>query len=165
MPITIAGSGTITGISAGGLPDDSIIAADIAAGAVTTAKVADANITAAKLDGAQSGSAPIYGARAWVNFNGTGTVAIRASGNVSSITDNGTGDYTVNFTTAMADANYCVVSTAQRGDSTAGGIIGQVQGTTANAYTSITTTSARIRTINVAEATVDPLCVSVAIFR
>ena len=110
MPITIAGSGTITGISAGGLPDDSIIAADIAAGAVTTAKVADANITAAKLDGAQSGSAPIYAARAWVNFNGTGVVAIRASGNVSSITDNGVGDYTVNFTTAMADANYSMTS-------------------------------------------------------
>ena len=49
--------------------------------------------------------------RAWVNFNGTGTVAIRASGNVSSITDNGTGDYTVNFTTAMPDANYSVVGT------------------------------------------------------
>ena len=44
--------------------------------------------------------------RAWVNFNGTGTVAIRASFNVSSITDNGTGDYTVNFATAMPDANY-----------------------------------------------------------
>jgi hypothetical protein len=53
-----------------------------------------------------SGSAPVYSCRAWVNFNGTGTVAIRASGNVSSITDNGTGDYTVNFTTAMPDANY-----------------------------------------------------------
>jgi hypothetical protein len=50
--------------------------------------------------------ATAYGCRAWVNFNGTGTVAIRASGNVSSITDNGTGDYTVNFTTAMPDANY-----------------------------------------------------------
>ena len=47
-----------------------------------------------------------YLCRAWVNFNGTGTVAIRASGNVSTITDNGTGDYTVNFTTAMPDANY-----------------------------------------------------------
>jgi hypothetical protein len=44
--------------------------------------------------------------RAWVNFNGTGTVAIRASFNVTSITDNGTGNYTVNFTTAMTDANY-----------------------------------------------------------
>lgn len=49
-----------------------------------------------------------YGCRAWVNFNGTGTVAIRASGNVTSITDNGTGDYTVNFTNAMPDANYSV---------------------------------------------------------
>jgi hypothetical protein len=47
--------------------------------------------------------------RAWVNFNGTGTVAIRASFNVSSITDNGTGDYTVNFTTALPDANYSAV--------------------------------------------------------
>lgn len=46
-------------------------------------------------------------AKAWVNFNGTGTVAIRRAFNVSSITDNGTGDYTVNFTNAMADANYC----------------------------------------------------------
>ena len=53
-----------------------------------------------------SGTAPIYACRAWVNFNGTGTVAIRASGNVSSITDNGVGDYTVNFTNAMPDANY-----------------------------------------------------------
>jgi hypothetical protein len=47
-------------------------------------------------------------AKAWVNFNGTGTVAINASYNVSSITDNGTGIYTVNFTNAFADANYCV---------------------------------------------------------
>jgi hypothetical protein len=53
-----------------------------------------------------SGSAPIYACRAWVNFNGRGTVAIRASGNVSSITDNGVGNYTVNFTTAMQDAVY-----------------------------------------------------------
>jgi hypothetical protein len=52
--------------------------------------------------------ATAYGCRAWVNFNGTGTVAIRASGNVTSITDNGTGNYTVNFTTAMPDGNYTV---------------------------------------------------------
>jgi len=86
MPMTLSGDGTITGLAAGGLPD--------------------ASITAAELSGAQNGSAPIYGARAWVNFNGTGTVAIRASGNVSSITDNGAGDYTINFTIAMSDANY-----------------------------------------------------------
>lgn len=53
--------------------------------------------------------ATAYGCRAWVNFNGTGTVAIRASGNVSSITDNGTGDYTVNFTNAMPDTDYVTV--------------------------------------------------------
>jgi len=58
-----------------------------------------------------SGSAPSYACRAWVNFNGTGTVAIRASGNVSSITDNSAGDYTVNFTTAMQDANYACFGT------------------------------------------------------
>lgn len=56
--------------------------------------------------------ATAYGCRAWVNFNGTGTVAIRASGNVSSITDNGTGDYTVNFSTAMPDANYSICGMA-----------------------------------------------------
>jgi hypothetical protein len=60
-----------------------------------------------------TGSPAINGlARAWVNFNGTGTVAIRASLNVSSITDNGTGDYTVNFTAALSDTNYsALVST------------------------------------------------------
>ena len=60
--------------------------------------------------------ATAYGCRAWVNFNGTGTVAIRASGNVTSITDNGTGDYTVNFTTAMPDANYAATSNASSGN-------------------------------------------------
>jgi len=55
------------------------------------------------------GTAPIYACRAWVNFNGTGTVAIRASGNVSSITDNGDGLYVVNFTTAMPDSNYAAL--------------------------------------------------------
>jgi hypothetical protein len=63
-----------------------------------------------------TGSTPSYLCRAWVNFNGAGTVAIRASGNVSSITDNGVGDYTVNFTTAMPDANFCAEITA--GDNT-----------------------------------------------
>jgi hypothetical protein len=52
-------------------------------------------------------------AKAWVNFDGTGTVAIRASFNVSSITDNGTGAYTVNFTNPMADANYAIAATAR----------------------------------------------------
>jgi len=55
-----------------------------------------------------SGSAPMYACRAWVNFDGTGTVAIRASGNVSSVTDVGVGNYRVNFATDMEDANYVV---------------------------------------------------------
>ena len=90
---------------------------------VTTSTGSGANVlgtsptlTTPTFDSAQlptiSGTAPLYMCRAWVNFNGTGTVAIRASGNVSSITDNGTGDYTVNFTTALADANYSLSGTA-----------------------------------------------------
>ena len=67
-----------------------------------------------------SGSAPVYACRAWVNFNGTGTVAIRASGNVSSITDNGTGDYTVNFATSMPDGNYSMAGVYSK-DTTTGG--------------------------------------------
>ncbi len=59
-----------------------------------------------------SGSAPSYTCRAWVNFNGSGTVAIRGSGNVSSITDNGVGYYTINITTAMPDTNYNAVGAA-----------------------------------------------------
>lgn len=72
-----------------------------------------------------SGDAPIFGCRAWVNFDGTrdstGAVStantarlIRASGNVSSVVRNGTGDYTVNFTTAMPDANYSAVGSSSQ---------------------------------------------------
>jgi hypothetical protein len=79
-------------------------------GTIGTSASGSANLPAVKTALNASGSAPIFACRAWVNFNGTGTVAIRDSGNVSSITDNGTGDYTVNFTTAMTDANYCIAS-------------------------------------------------------
>jgi len=75
----------------------------------STGTIATAESTLSQFNA--SGSAPVYAARAWVNFNGTSTVAIRASGNVSSITDNGVGLYTVNFTTAMSDANYSTVLT------------------------------------------------------
>jgi hypothetical protein len=82
--------------------------------------------------------ATAFGCRAWVNFNGTGTPAIRASGNVSSITDNGTGDYTVNFTTAMPDANYA--ATFAGGDGFYGSVV------TIAFQTAPTTSSMRIRT-------------------
>lgn len=77
---------------------------------LTSPTLTTPNINSAQI-ATVSGTAPLYMCRAWVNFNGTGTVAIRASGNVSSITDNGTGDYTVNFTTAMPDVNYCSLAT------------------------------------------------------
>jgi hypothetical protein len=75
-----------------------------------TQTLTNKTLTTPNIDSAQfatvTGTAPLYAARAWVNFDGTGTPAIRASGNVTSITDNGTGDYTLNFTTAMPDADY-----------------------------------------------------------
>jgi hypothetical protein len=109
MPTIIDGSGSATfqtplPLAQGGSGNTT--------GNVASSQVADAfNAT---------GSAPLFACRAWVNFNGTGTVAIRASGNVSSITDNGTGDYTVNFTNAMPDANYNAVGCAGNSDPSIG---------------------------------------------
>ena len=103
-------------------------------------------------------SAVAYGCRVWVNFNGTGTVAIRASGNVSSITDNGTGSYTVNFTTALPDTNYAFVSTAR--NTTVGGVTSESPATVA------TTTSANLFTYKSStNVATDADYVSVAIFR
>lgn len=78
-------------------------------GAIGSAVTMSANQSCVKTALNASGNPPIYACRAWVNFNGKNTVAIRDSGNVSSITDNGNGDYTVTFTTAMPDANHCAV--------------------------------------------------------
>jgi hypothetical protein len=73
-----------------------------------------------------TGSAPVYACRAWVAFNGTGTVSIRGSGNVTSITDRGTGQYTVNLTTAMADTNYAVLATPMKDSTDDGYVMGGV---------------------------------------
>jgi hypothetical protein len=94
--------------------------------------------------------------RAWINFNGTGTVAIRASGNVSSITDNGTGDYTVNFTTALVDANYSAAYTVSL--STGAGF-----GETTNS--GLATTTARCRSVNDAGTLVDATIACASFFR
>jgi len=77
---------------------------------LTASSIPNASITAPRLNGAQAGSAPIYGVRAWCVFNGTltGTNAPTAGGNISTVTRNGLGDYTVTFSTAMPSANYCV---------------------------------------------------------
>ncbi len=100
--------------------------------------------------------------RAWVNFNGTDTVAINASFNVSSITDNGTGDYTVNFTTAITDANFCTVTDIKQNESNSSG--GTITSNLAN-YTN-TTSTIRIHTFEAtAGANADVLVCNVAIFR
>lgn len=110
-----------------------------------------------------SGSAPVYACRAWVNFNGTGTVAIRASGNVSSITDGGVGLYTVNFTTAMPDANYSVTLAGrwQSGvDASGAWAVVNTNGTS-----NITTTAVSILTANTSGSLADSPFIGVSIFR
>ena len=110
-------------------------------------------------------AATAYGCRAWVNFNGTGTVAIRASGNVSSITDNGTGDYTVNFTTAMPDANYTPVFGVQA-DQISSTNYGNVIGDIARFSNALQTTSARLGWgVGGSSYRYNPTTATVAIFR
>lgn len=95
-------------------------------------------------------------AKAWVNFNGTGTVAIRAAFNVSSITDNGTGDYTANFVTPMPDANYALVGSLEG----AGGALG------ASTATAAQTTSRRLIAFTTSPiVAADNVAVMVAFFR
>ena len=100
-----------------------------------------------------------YSCRAWVNFNGDGTVAIRASGNVTSITDNGTGDYTANFTTAMPDANY--------GYALSGSQVGANQSNINPRDGGFATSSFRITTFNMdaSPAARDYDLVSISVFR
>jgi hypothetical protein len=110
-------------------------------------------------DGTNSTSATncIQGsAKAWVNFNGTGTVAIRASYNVSSITDNGTGDYTINFATAFSNTNYAVVGGAGNG--------GTFSFVTPNAGTKTTTATGIYATASSLIALGDPTTVCIAVF-
>lgn len=107
-------------------------------------------------DAAGSNTVPIAdvingSAKAWVNFNGTGTVAIRADYNVDSITDNGTGDYTINFTTALTDADYPAVS--------------RIQGAGYSYGVSQTASSVRVQAVNTGGSAVDTSQMSVAVFR
>ena len=170
-----SGSASLTVASATGITSGMFIVGEGIAPGTTVSSIASTTVTMSANAGATLSSDPVafYIAnkslspgsvagqlcRAWVNFNGTGTVAIRASFNVSSITDNGTGDYTVNFTTALVDANYALVAQAGNG------------GTAQTAGTSFTgaaptTTAARILVDNGTGATVaDREYVFVAIFR
>ena len=151
MSLTLSGSGTIGGLVAGGLPDATITSAELASNAVDSQTLTLLHA---------SGSAPVYACRAWVNFNGTGTVAIRSSGNVSSITDNGTGDYTVNFTTAMPDANYAATCGGTRSDGVQPTILGII-----SSVTSPTTSLVRIGNKDDDGPFKDALYACVSIFR
>jgi hypothetical protein len=126
--------------------------------AFVTNSIEQARIDSAGLFKFNSGygsAATAYGCRAWVNFNGTGTVAIRASGNVSSITDGGVGQYTVNLTTAIVDTNYSVV---------AGNGNNAVANTSSN-ITNITSSSAVAFTHYEANGSQDVAQLFLAIFR
>lgn len=100
--------------------------------------------------------------RAWVNFNGT-TAGIRASFNVSSVTRNGTGDYTVTFTNAMPDTNYAAVSSGQLDNS--GSANGDVITGGYRSATSHSTTSYRTSTVNSGGVVTDPVVYELAVFR
>jgi hypothetical protein len=125
----------LTRIQSLGITDGTIVNADINASAA---------IAGTKLTG-------VNDAKAWVNFNGTGTPAIREDFNVTSITDNGTGDYTVNFTTALTDANYAVPTSSQSG--------------TFNGTGTLTTTSVVFNTFNTALSPFDSSVCMIAVFR
>ena len=127
---------------------------------LTSPTLTTPNINSAQIP-TVSGTAPLYMCRAWVNFKGTATVTILASGNVTSITDNGTGDYTINFTTAMPDANY-FVSNGGSGNGTGapGSFVFVLKGTTAP-----TTNAVRIASIYINGSFQDGDPIGVAIFR
>lgn len=139
-----------TGILPGSYKDGSIVDTDLAL---------SANSAPVKTALNAAGGAPIFACRAWVNFNGTGTVAIRASGNVSSITDNGTGDYTVNFTTAMPDANYAMVANGRDSSNRSDVGIFQISGGLK------TTTKIQVRTININTVAYDFIIAEIIFFR
>jgi hypothetical protein len=118
-------------------------------------------------DGSIGGTCLTQTCRAWVNFNGTGTVAIRASYNVSSITDNNVGDYTVNFTTPMPDENYSLCGSAQFNGSSGNGNGNTVVTLNRVPANALSNSAARICTVAVVDTAnvVDCLQVCVSVFR
>jgi hypothetical protein len=136
------------------------------AGTRTDRRVERARITSGghfQFNSGYGSVATAFGCRAWVNFNGTGTVSIRASGNVSSITDNNVGDYTLNFATALTDADYSVagISTGPAGSSMSVRIIASTAGATP---TTISSTAVRTG-FGTAGGPIDPVTCCVNIIR
>ena len=147
----------------------SVIISGDTSGAITLAAPAVSGTTTLTLPattGTVLNDATVGVCRAWVNFNGTGTVAIRASFNVTSITDNGAGDYSVVFTTAISDANYCVVTNAGTYASTISGVACPFRNGATGAYVAPTTAEVRVNAfpLNSTTAT-DNQAVTVSVFR
>jgi hypothetical protein len=141
---------------------------DLITNAVSRAKISSTGQQSSvipDLSGSNTNLFPEYKCRAWVNFNGTGTIAIRGSGNVTSITDNGTGDYTVNMTIDMPDINYAVVSGLGT-DVIVGGVTPSYLKSnfspTSNTYVAPTVSNFRLGTIS---NSLDSHHVYVAVFR
>jgi hypothetical protein len=146
-----------------GIENTSYAIKDITAGAMGLLIDTSANF---KFNSGYGSVATAYGCRAWVNFDGTtnvgGNCTIRASGNVSTVADNGTGLYTVNFTTAMPDANYSAVMTARP----ATDVGGLAYIPAASLLSTYSTTAVGVRTSNTnASAAQDQPIINVAIFR
>jgi hypothetical protein len=116
-------------------------------------------------DGTIGGTCLTQTCRAWVNFNGTGTVAIRASYNVSSITDNGVGNYTVSFTTAMTDTNYAWSIGGWNNGGGNGGWNSAGTGAASSYPSGVATGSMQMACFNSGGVSQDQEAVSLAIFR
>ena len=154
MSVTINGD---TGIDK--VQDGSIVAADLASTLDLSGKTITLATDAVDQLSTASGSAPSYSARLWVNFNGTGTIAIRNSGNVSSLTDNGTGDHTVNFTTALSASTYCVTGHCNHVTNTS-----NTRGFLQSKTTNRTTSSIRVVTVGDGGTILDFEVIDIALF-
>jgi len=123
---------------------------------ITTADIAATTLT---VNAGFGSNATAYGVRAWVNFDGTGTVAIRDGGNVSSITDNGTGNYTINFTNNMPDVNYAVNAISAYSLTTNGALLVEIFG-----FNNQTVSGVRVQNRN-SSANYDAVSIQLAVIR
>jgi trimeric autotransporter adhesin len=142
-----------------------------------SAAIASGAVTAAKLSGAQTGSAPVFGVRAWVNFNGTrnesdtgagangANVLIKAGGNVASVLRNGTGDYTITFTTAISDANYAFSGSVGRDNQSAQAWVGGPQSVALSTWKTTGSLRVSLMSATTTELSAAPSDVSILVLR
>lgn len=154
---TVSHSSTTAGLNIGPVAGDpsSLANGDVWLNSTT-------NNLLARING---GNQQLNAVKAWVNFNGQGTVAIKSSFNVTSLTDNAVGDYTINFTTALADANYALVGSGTEAADRTNIDVGLYAATTNYVPSTKTTSAARISVTRGANVATDVGDVSVLILR